>query len=547
MFLKVLKYKPIFLNLKSNLNFSTRGRITSAPCFKIQTMFRGFHKHHKIENDDKYILAIDQGTTSSRIALINHELKIVKIKQNNHTQIKLHPGWTEHDPVEIMGNINELIKQMFIRDQSLIQRVKAVSITNQRETCLAWNRITGKPLTNAIVWHDTRNMELVERTMQTNKIGKDHFREKTGLPINTYFSAWKIKWLLENQLKPEDLENCCFGTIDSWIIYNLTGNYFTDVTNASRTMLMNLKTLEWDEELLRFFNIPQKSLPKILSCSDNYGIIQKGELKSIPITGVIGDQQSACLGHVLSEGEVKNTYGTGSFVLMNTGKKIVHSKHGLLTTVLYQSNNNNNKYTVYALEGAIETAGSALNWLRDNLKLFNTFKELENLYDSVEGSKGIVFVPAFSGLFSPYWDSKAKGLLVGLTHYTEIGHIIRAAFEAISLRTFEIVESFEIDSGIKVKKLMVDGGVTSSNQFLQTQSNVLGSDRRVQRKSEKEVTILGSAIAAGMEESIQFWKNIEEVKSHLHVEKEFKNEWSNDYRQGIINQWKEAVSKSLSK
>jgi glycerol kinase len=307
-------------------------------------------------------------------------------------------------------------------------------------------------------------------------------------------------------------------------------------------MLMNIKTLQWDPKLLEEFEIPIETLPKILNSTDNFGVVLNGFLKGVPITGVIGDQQSACLGHLLEQGEVKNTYGTGCFILMNTGNKIAFSEHGLLTTVLYKSSND--EEALYALEGAIETAGSALNWLKNNLKLFTDFDMIPSLFKSVEDSGGVTFVPAFSGLFSPHWDNSARGLLIGLSHHTQQGHILRATFEAISLRTYEVIQSFEKESGINVKCLKVDGGMTSSDDFLQTQSNVLGI--LIEKQKEKEITIIGCAIAAGLEKNIStpIWNNFSELKNLIHVETLFESKWSREYFTELHSRWNKAVEKA---
>jgi len=327
-------------------------------------------------------------------------------------------------------------------------------------------------------------------------------------------------------------------------IKKLTGNHFTDVTNASRTMLMNLKTLEWDDSLLNEFGIPKVTLPKILNSSDYFGKVAFGHLFDIPITGVIGDQQSACMGHLLREGQVKNTYGTGCFILMNTGNKIVMSNNGLLSTVLYKGNSSEvtENNCLYALEGAIETAGSALNWLKNNLKLFNDFEMLPTIFKSVDNNGGVVFVPCFSGLYSPHWDNSARGIIIGLNHQTSQGHIIRATYEAISLRTYEVIRSFEQESNIKVSLLKVDGGLISSEEFLQTQSNVLGLD--VERQKEKEITIIGSAIVAGLEKSIALWKNFDELRKLINIERVYKSEWSQEQFEKVHSQWNKAVERS---
>lgn len=503
------------------------------------------------------ILCIDQGTTSTRLAVINSTLKIIFLEQIEHDQIHPSKGQTEHDPMQIYLNVKLLVEKLYHKKRELIATIRTISITNQRETCLAWDKTTGENLTNAIVWHDTRTIEVVEEIINregNKQLGIDCYREICGLPVNTYFSAVKMKWIIDNvdlvkekvkeESGKEKLQTICFGTIDSWLIFKLTGNHYTDVTNASRTMLMNLKTLDWDDYLLNEFDIPKWMLPTILNSSDNFGVVQEGPLKGIPITGVIGDQQAACVGHVLKEGEVKNTYGTGGFILMDTGEKIVHSKHGLLTTVLYSGNQNKMKSPQYALEGAIETAGSVLDWLKNNLHLFSDYEMLPVLHKSVENSGGVTFVPAFSGLFSPHWDSSARGLIIGLSHHTNRGHILHAAYEAISLRTFEVIQSFENESGIKVGCLKVDGGLTVSQEFLQTQSNVLGKNIKLEKQIEKEITIIGAAIVSGFEKDIAFWKDFDELRRFVHVDKIFTCEWSEEYFNKLYKNWNLAVEKA---
>ena len=428
----------------------------------------------------KYVAAIDQGTTSTRFIIFDHGGKVVALDQKEHKQIYPKPGWVEHDPLEIWGNTLEVMEGAIAKvgsDQLSVTRgIAAIGITNQRETTVVWDKHTGKPVYNAIVWQDTRADVICAKLAKSG--GQNRFRKKTGLPLATYFSGPKIKWILDNvagakeKAKKGDL---LFGTIDSWLIWNLTGEHVTDVTNASRTMLMNLKSLDWDDKILKVMGIPRAMLPRIRSSSEIYGYVgagfprpmrgenrgERGEktspLQGIPIAGDLGDQQAALFGQTcFKAGEAKNTYGTGCFMLMNTGEKPVQSKAGLLTTLGYKIGN---RKAVYALEGSIAIAGALVQWLRDNLGLIQSSPEIEALAKSVEDNGGIYFVPAFSGLYAPYWKSDARGVIVGMTRYINKGHIARAALEATAYQTREVLDAMEKDSGVKLSALKVDGGM----------------------------------------------------------------------------------------
>lgn len=429
------------------------------------------------------------------------------------------------------------------KNAELKKSLCGVSLTNQRETTICWDKVTGKPYYNALVWNDTRTRDIGLEYI--NRDGKDFIRKYCGLPINTYFSAVKMKWLMQNveeikeKISNNKIDDLCFGTIDSWIVYKYTGNFYTDVTNASRTMLMNIETCDWDEKLLDYFKIPRQCLPKIISSSDDFGKITTGCLSGIHITGVIGDQQSACIGHLIDEGEVKNTYGTGAFILMNTGNSIVHSKFDLLTTLLYKKAG---EKPLFALEGAVEAAGSILSWLKNNLRMIKNFEELEEIFNSVEDNGGVYFGGGFSGLFTPHWDPNARGLIIGLSQHSTNGHIVRAIYEGISFRTLEIIQCFEKESGLALKKMKVDGGLTKSDQFLQTQANALQAI--VEKPDNQEMTLLGSVIVAGLSEKSGIWSSFEEVKKIERENKDFLPKWDNKTHDEIFAKWREAINRS---
>ncbi|HLF73036.1 MAG TPA: glycerol kinase GlpK [Anaerolineales bacterium] len=497
----------------------------------------------------KYVAAIDQGTTSTRFMVFDHGGNVAAIQQKEHEQIYPRPGWVEHDPLEIWTRVQEVI------DGGLRQvrgEIAAIGITNQRETTVVWERETGKPVYNAIVWQDTRTDVIINElalnrdasttpTAPLSATGQDRFRAKTGLPLATYFSGPKIKWILDNvdgaRRRAEDGE-LLFGNIDTWILWNLTGRHVTDVTNGSRTMLMDLATLDWDDEILGILDIPRSMLPEIRSSSEVYGIA-KGALGGIPVAGDLGDQQAALFGQTCFDpGEAKNTYGTGCFMLLNTGEKPVPSKSGLLTTLGYKIGD---RKAVYALEGSIAITGALVQWLRDNLGLIGSSKEVEALAASVENSGGIYFVPAFSGLFAPYWRSEARGAILGMTRYVNKGHIARAALEATAYQTREVLDAMEADSGVKLTALKVDGGMVFNELLMQFQSDILGVP--VVRPKVAETTALGAAYAAGL--AVGFWKDHDELRANWGKDKEWKPAMDADRRKTLYSGWKKAVTRTF--
>ena len=493
-----------------------------------------------------FILTIDQGTTSTRTSLINDRFQIVFKNQEEQENIYQNPGWCETDPEKLYQTVKKLCNSTIehFKKNKIEGEIKCIGISNQRETCLIWNRLTGEPLTNAILWNDNRTQDLANGLISFNNNNKNEYQKLSGLPISSYFSALKFKWFIENnneinkKIKSQDYENLCFGTIDSWLIFKLTQGkqFITDVTNASRTMLMNIITLDWDDKLLNIFDVPRDCLPKIISSSDEFGFSEDLDLR-IPISGVLGDQQAACIGHCLFENEVKNTYGTGGFLLMNIENNIYYSSSGLLTTVLYRKKGEKVKY---ALEGAIEVAGNALTWLKNNMGVFSNYDEISPLFNSVADNGGVIFVPCFSGLFSPYWDNSARATIFGLTNNTSKGHLIRATFEAVSYRTLEIIKSFEKDTNVKVHTLKVDGGMTVSDEFLQTQSNILNAI--VKKRPESEITMLGAAIAAAIGQGII--NSIEEASILLNKGIEFNPIYNEENAIKAYKLWEKAVERA---
>src|SRR6266498_979119 len=505
----------------------------------------------------KYIAAIDQGTTSTRFMIFDHGGNVIAVDQKEHRQIYPKPGWVEHDPLEIWQRTQEVIdgalSKVSSEQLSVISEIAAIGITNQRETTLLWDKNTGKPIYNAIVWQDTRTDSIINALARDS--GQDRFRAKTGLPLATYFSGPKIKWILDNvegaRAKAENGE-LLFGTMDTWLIWNLIGReaHITDVTNASRTMLMNLNTLDWDDEILSVLDIPRPILPKIKSSSEIYGYVGAGlshpnwgestsPLQGIPISGDLGDQHAALFGQTcFNPGEAKNTYGTGCFMLLNTGEKPVSSKSGLLTTLGYKVGNQN---AVYALEGSIAITGALIQWLRDNLGLIQSSAEVEALANSVEDNGGIYFVPAFSGLYAPYWKLDARGVIVGMTRYVNKGHIARAALEATAYQTREVLDAMETDSGVKLTALKVDGGMVFNELLMQFQSDILGVP--VIRPKVAETTALGAAYAAGL--AIGFWKDYDELRLNWGMEKEWHSSMDEDLRKKLYSGWKKAVTRTF--
>jgi glycerol kinase len=495
----------------------------------------------------KYIASIDQGTTSTRCMIFNHQGEPVSLHQLEHKQILPRPGWVEHDPLEIWRNAAVVIWEALRKAGATARDIAAVGITNQRETTLAWDKFSGQPLYNAIVWQDTRTDKIIHQLAEEG--GIDRFREKVGLPLATYFSGPKIKWMLENVdgLRTAAEEGrAIFGNIDTWLIWNLTGGvnggkHVTDVTNASRTMLMNLERLDWDEEICRIMGVSKQMLPKICSSSEIYGhTLENGPFEGVVrVAGDLGDQQAATIGQTCFEpGEAKNTYGTGCFMLLNTGQEIVQSKNGLLTTICYRFGG---EKPVYALEGSIAITGALVQWLRDNLKMIDSAPEIENLANTVDDNGGIYFVPAFSGLFAPYWRSDARGVIVGLTRFVNRGHIARAVLEATAFQTREVLDAMNADSGVALKALKVDGGMVQNELLMQFQADVLGVP--VIRPMVPETTALGAAYAAGY--AVGFWKSQAEMRRNWKVDKTWQPGSEDVVSTKLYAKWKKAVSRTL--
>src|SRR5688572_5629562 len=491
----------------------------------------------------KYIASIDQGTTSTRFMVFNHGGNVVAVHQKEHRQIYPKPGWVEHDPLEIWARTQEVIEGALDQGNISAKEIAALGITNQRETTVVWTKNTGRPVYNAIVWQDTRTDVMINELAKDG--GQDRCREKTGLPLATYFSGPKLKWILDNvdgsRNRAENGE-LFFGNIDTWIIWNLTRQHITDVTNASRTMLMDLNTLDWDDEILRILDIPRAMLPEIRSSSEIFGSVGArscAPLQNIPVSGDLGDQHAALFGQTCFDpGEAKNTYGTGCFMLLNTGEKPVPSKSGLLTTLGYKIGN---QEAIYALEGSIAITGALVQWLRDNLGLIQSSAEVEGLAGSVEDNGGIYFVPAFSGLYAPYWKSDARGAILGMTRYVNKGHIARAALEATAYQTREVLEAMEADSGVKLTALKVDGGMVFNELLMQFQSDIL--DVPVIRPKVAETTALGAAYAAGL--AVGFWKDYDELRANWGKEKEWQPAMDSNLRKKLYSGWKKAVTRTF--
>ena len=488
-----------------------------------------------------YIGALDQGTTSTRFLVFDRSGKIIASAQKEHQQIYPQPGWVEHDAEEIWARTQEVISGAMAQARLRPRDLAGIGITNQRETTVLWNRLTGHPVHHALVWQDTRVGEMVSEFTRTG--GPDRFRAQTGLPLSTYFSSLKIRWLLDNvsgaraQAEAGDL---LFGTIDTFLLWRLTGGlHRTDCTNASRTQLMNLATLDWDPELLRAFQIPPQILPRICSSSERYGEATLEAVKGVPIAGILGDQQAALVGQTCFQpGEAKNTYGTGCFLLMNTGRQIVPSHCGLLTTVAFRLGN---QPANYALEGSIAITGALVQWIRDNFGLIRHSAEIEALARTVGDNGGIYFVPAFSGLYAPYWKHNARGVIAGLTRYTNKGHLARAVLEATAFQTREVVEAMEQDSGIPLATLRTDGGMVENDLLMQFQADILG--REVVRPAVKETTALGAAYAAGL--ATGFFAGLDELRSHWSVNRTWKPEMDRAHREQMCASWKKAVTRSF--
>jgi glycerol kinase len=494
---------------------------------------------------EKFVAAVDQGTTSTRCMIFNHSGEPVGISQLEHEQIYPKAGWVEHDPMEIWARTQDVIKGAMKDAGVTADDLVAVGITNQRETTVVWDKNTGKPYHNAIVWQDTRTDRICNELAKDG--GQDRFRDKVGLPLATYFSGPKVKWMLDNVeglREAAEAGDAIFGNIDTWVIWNLTGgNHVTDVTNASRTMLMNLETLDWDDEIVEIMGIPKSMLPKIVPSSDpnTWGnTLAAGPFGgSIPVCGDLGDQQAATVGQAcLSPGEAKNTYGTGCFMIMNTGEEIVPSTSGLLTTMCYKFGD---QPAVYALEGSIAITGALVQWLRDNLNFFDYSQHIEDYAKSVDDNGGVYFVPAFSGLFAPYWKSDARGVIVGLTRYVNKGHIARAALEATAFQTREVLDAMEKDSGVDLTALKVDGGMVYNDTLMQFQADVLGVP--VVRPVVAETTALGAAYAAGL--AVGFWKNEQDIRDNWLMDKTWEPDEESDASTEQYRMWKKAVTRTF--
>jgi len=495
--------------------------------------------------DQKYVIAIDQGTTSTRAIVFDHSGSIISTGQKEHEQIFPRAGWVEHDPKEIWDNTREVIGQALSKADLTRHDIAAVGITNQRETAVVWDKNTGEPVYNAIVWQDTRTQDIVDRLAEGDP---ERFKQIVGLPLATYFSGTKIVWILENvegAREKAEAGDLLFGTTDTWVLWNLTGGtdggvHATDVTNASRTLFMDLETLQWRDDILETFGVPKSMLPEIRSSSEVYGQVESSNLlREVPVAGILGDQQAATFGQAAFDaGESKNTYGTGNFLIFNTDTEIVHSKNGLLTTLGYKLGD---QPAHYALEGSIAVTGSLIQWLRDNLGLIGSAPEVEELAKTVDDNGGAYFVPAFSGLFAPYWRPDARGALVGLTRYVNKGHIARAALEATAFQTREVLDAVNADSGVELTELKVDGGMIANNTLMQFQADILGVP--VVRPVVAETTALGAAYAAGL--AVGFWANLDELRANWQEDSRWEPSMETEERERQLRLWKKAVTKTL--
>ncbi len=487
----------------------------------------------------KFIAAIDQGTTSTRCILFDHSGNIAGLDQKEHEQFYPKPGWVEHDALEIWERTQGVVRGALENSGVKVADIASIGVTNQRETTVVWERQTGRPIHNAIVWQDTRTDAICNELARDG--GQDRFRARTGLPLATYFSGPKIKWILDNipgTRQRAEKGELLFGNMDSWVLWNLTGAHVTDVTNASRTLLMDLTTLDWDDEILSILGIPRVMMPEIRSSSEVYGNA-KGGLGGVPLAGDLGDQQAALFGQTcFNPGEAKNTYGTGCFMLMNTGEKPVISKNGLLTTLAYKIGN---QPAIYALEGSIAIAGALVQWLRDNLGIIEKSSDVETLARAVEDNGGVYFVPAFSGLFAPYWRSDARGAILGMTRFTNKGHIARAVLEATAFQTREVLEAMEKDSGVSLSAVKVDGGMVFNELLMQFQADILGVP--VIRPKVAETTALGAAYAAGL--AVGFWKGYDELRVNWGKDKEWKPSLPAEKRDSLFSTWKKAVTRTF--
>jgi len=499
-----------------------------------------------LSNGGQYIAAIDQGTTSSRCIIFGADGRIVAVDQQEHRQIFPQPGWVEHDGAEIWTRVQSVVAGALGKANLTRDDIRAIGITNQRETTILWDKQTGQPVHNAIVWQDTRTEALCKELGRAGSDGADRFRRETGLPLASYFAGPKIRWLLDNVdglRERAEAGEILFGTMDSWVIWNLTGGpnggvHVTDVTNASRTMLMDLHTLAWDERILEAMKVPVQVLPQIRSSAEVYGNAV-GVLDGVPVASALGDQQAALFGQTcFNIGEAKSTYGTGTFLLLNTGEKAVDSHHGLLTTVGYRIGE---QKPIYALEGSIAVTGSLVQWLRDQLGIISTAAEIETLATTVEDNGGAYIVPAFSGLFAPYWRSDARGVITGLTRYVTKGHLARAVLEATAWQTREVVDAMAKDSGVTLTALKVDGGMTSNNLLMQNIADVL--DAPVERPFIAETTALGAAYAAGL--AVGFWPDLETLRAKWHRAAEWTPHMDEDTRTREYKNWVKAVERTM--
>jgi glycerol kinase len=492
-----------------------------------------------------YIGAIDQGTTSTRFMVFDKAARVVAVAQKEHEQIFPQPGWVEHDALEIIRRTEEVISEALEQRGLRPSDLAAIGITNQRETTVVWERGTGQPIANAIVWQDTRVAEDVGQFAKRG--GQDRFRTQTGLPLSTYFSGLKLRWLLKNI--PEAKEKAAagellFGNIDTFLVWNLTGGpkrgvHVTDVTNASRTQLLNLKTLDWDSDLLAEFEIPRAMLPQVRSSSEVYGAAALPAIAGVEIAGILGDQQAALVGQAcFRPGETKNTYGTGCFLLMNTGERVVPSKFGLLTTVAYKMGG---APACYALEGSVAITGALVQWLRDNLGMIEKSADIETLARTVKDNGDIYFVPAFSGLYAPYWKENARGVIAGLTRYANKGHLARAVLEATAFQTREVVEAMEKDSQIALSSLRVDGGMVVNELLMQFQSDIL--NREVVRPVIQETTALGAAYAAGL--AVNFFSGLDELRANWAADRTWTPHFAEAERERLYKKWKKAITRSF--
>ncbi|MFF0491154.1 glycerol kinase GlpK [Nocardia sp. NPDC004068] len=492
----------------------------------------------------RYVAAIDQGTTSSRCIVFDHSGSVAGVAQREHEQLFPRRGWVEHDPETLWRNTESVLGEVLDDNGLSAADIAAVGVTNQRETTVVWDRETGEPIHNAIVWQDTRTAELCREL--GGEVGPDRYADRTGLPLSTYFAGPKLRWILDHvdgARRRAEAGELCFGTVDSWILWQLTGEHVTDVTNASRTMLMDLRTLQWDSSICDEFGVPAAILPEIRSSAEVYAEIGAGPLAGVPVAGILGDQQAATFGQAcLEPGEAKNTYGTGNFMLLNTGTTPIKSEHGLLTTVCYRLGEQD---AVYALEGSIAVTGSLVQWLRDNLGIISSADEIEELARSVDDNGGAYFVPAFSGLFAPRWRPDARGVIAGLTRFVNKGHLARAGLEATAFQTREVADAMRADAdaanlGLELTTLKVDGGMVRNELLMQFQSDIL--DVPVVRPVVTETTALGAAYAAGL--AVDFWSGTDEIRANWAEDKTWEPTMSADEREQLYADWNKAVERT---